>query len=275
MERVAIFVDAGYLFAAGSTSISGSNQPRVDLILNQRAIIDKLREIAKSKTNNASLLRIYWYDGASPQGASYEQQQLADTDDVKLRLGIINPYGQQKGVDSLIVTDMVELARNQAITDVVLLSGDEDVRIGVQIAQSFGVRVHLLGIELSGGSNQARSLRQETDTTTEWGRDEVSGFLSVKSESDSQLITPTHGIDTPAMSGLLNSAVQELVTSLRQDELNDVASIPATSMLPRTFDAQLLAIGGKHIGRYLDETEKRYIRYRFREQVRSAITQIN
>ena len=268
MKRVAIFVDAGYLFAAGSTSISGSNQPRVDLILNQGAIIDKLREIAKSKTNNASLLRIYWYDGASSQGLSYEQQKLADADDVKLRLGIINPHGQQKGVDSLIVTDMVELARNHAITDVVLLSGDEDVRIGVQIAQSFGVRVHLLGVELSDGSNQARSLRQETDTTTEWSRDDVSGFLSIKSVTASQLITPSSSTDIPDTFELLDAAVEEITSLLGQDELKDIASLNATSMLPRTFDGQLLAISGKHISRYLDESEKRYVRNRLRGQAR-------
>ncbi len=52
-----------------------------------------------------------------------EQQSIADADDVKLRLGIISPSGQQKGVDSLIVTDLVELARNHAISDADVLSG--------------------------------------------------------------------------------------------------------------------------------------------------------
>ena len=46
--------------------------------------------------------------------------------------------GRQKGVDSLIVTDLIELARNHAISDAVLLAGDEELRIGVQIAQSLG-----------------------------------------------------------------------------------------------------------------------------------------
>ncbi len=80
-------------------------------------------------------------------GPTAEQQDLADSDDVKLRLGVIAYTGRQKGVDSLIVTDLIELARNHAITDALLLSGDEDVRIGVQIAQTYGVRVHLLGVQ--------------------------------------------------------------------------------------------------------------------------------
>jgi uncharacterized LabA/DUF88 family protein len=54
--------------------------------------------------------------------------------DVKIRLGYINGAGQQKGVDSLIVTDLIELARNQAISDAYLVSGDGDLRVAVQIA---------------------------------------------------------------------------------------------------------------------------------------------
>ena len=272
MERVAIFVDAGYLYAAGSTAITGSNQPRVNLELNRTEVIRKLRDAALAKANNSSLLRIYWYDGVSHQGLSYEQQRLAETDDVKLRLGIINPYGQQKGVDSLIVTDIVELARNHAITDAVLLSGDEDVRIGVQIAQSFGVRIHLLGIEPSRG-NQSDSLRQETDTNTEWDKADIREFLSVKSETTSQIIVPSPSTDIPSTSEHLNSAVQELIASLGQDELKDIASLGNDYMLPREFDAKLLAISGKRIGRYLDETEKRYVRNRFREQSRAKAQQ--
>ena len=56
-------------------------------------------------------------------------------DNVKLRLGQLNSAGQQKGVDSLIVTDLMELARNKAISDAVVVTGDEDIRIAVQIAQ--------------------------------------------------------------------------------------------------------------------------------------------
>ena len=155
MSRVAIFVDAGYLYARGSEVICGSPQPRTALKLNRPDTVDKLRT-----------------DGVPRQGPSQEQQDLADSNDVKLRLGVINSYGQQKGVDSLIVTDLVELARNRAITDAVVLSGDEDIRIGVLIAQSFGVRAHLIGIGPGRGS-QSRSLLQESDTTVEWSEAET------------------------------------------------------------------------------------------------------
>ena len=110
-------------------------------------MLAELLAMANQQSDGASLLRIYWYDGALGYGGpTLDQEAIANSDNVKLRLGFINGQGQQKGVDSLIVTDLINLARNHAISDAILLSGDEDVRIGVEIAQGFGVRVHVLGI---------------------------------------------------------------------------------------------------------------------------------
>ena len=181
MSLVAVFVDAGYLFAQGSVALSGSQKKRDALNLNVSEAVAELTAIARAKSDNASLLRIYWYDGAirGGGGLTAEHEQLAYTDFVKLRLGSMNRVGQQKGVDSLIVTDLIDLARNRAISDAVLLSGDEDVRVAVQITQSFGVRVHLIGITPCRGS-QSLSLLQEADTTTEWEAATVEKFLSLK-----------------------------------------------------------------------------------------------
>ena len=90
----------------------------------------------------------------------------------------MNNAGKQIGVDSLIITDLVELARNRAITDAVLLAGDEDLRIGVSIAQSLGIRIHLVGIEPS-RATQSEWLRMEADTCSEWNRDTVSAILEI------------------------------------------------------------------------------------------------
>jgi hypothetical protein len=136
-----------------------------------------LRDFAKNKTG-CDLLRIYWYDGVTAKGLTADHQKIASCNDIKIRLGFINSAGQQKGVDSLIVTDLVELARNRATCDAVLVAGDEDTRIGVQIAQSYGVRIHLLGIHPA-RSNQSKQLIQEADTISEWTRDVVMSFLSV------------------------------------------------------------------------------------------------
>ena len=173
--RVAIFVDAGYLFKAGSIARTGSEQRREDCALALSETIAKLKETADKQTGNATLLRIYWYDGMRGGRLSPEQELLAFLDDVKLRLGMVRS-GRQKGVDSLIVTDLIELARNHAISDAVLLAGDDDLRVGVQIAQSFGARVHLVGIEPSRG-NQSDLLMQEADTTSEWSKDDIEQIL--------------------------------------------------------------------------------------------------
>ena len=151
MRQVAVIADAGYVYAAGAIVLTGSNQSRAAMDLNTSALVAKLAVTAATKANGAQLLRIYWYDGLLGARPSIEQDELARTDNVKVRLGTVTA-GQQKGVDSLIVTDLIELARNQAISDAVLFSGDEDLRIGVQIAQSFGFRVDLVGIEPSRGN---------------------------------------------------------------------------------------------------------------------------
>ena len=65
----------------------------------------------------------YWYDGAS-QGPTPQHITLADQADIKVRLGFVNPRGEQKGVDSLVMTDMLTLARNGAMAECVLFSGD-------------------------------------------------------------------------------------------------------------------------------------------------------
>src|SRR5688572_4688245 len=110
MDRVAVFVDAGYLFAQGSTVISGQSQKRTDLILDVTAIVAELKAVASDTTGNLSLLRIYWYDGAPTfKGPTAEHTRIACTPNVKLRLGYVNGAGEQKGVDAMIVTDLIEL----------------------------------------------------------------------------------------------------------------------------------------------------------------------
>jgi hypothetical protein len=93
-----------------------------------------------------------------------DQRVIAQMPWVKLRLGNLNARGQQKGVDAQIRADMEALARHRAITDAVLIAGDEDMVPAVEAAQAFGVRVHLWGIEPPYGTNQAERLVWESDT---------------------------------------------------------------------------------------------------------------
>jgi len=164
VDRFALLVDAGYLFAAGSEAAFGSIVPRREIRLAEptRAVRD-LHQRAAQVCGDMQLLRVYWYDAMPGPALSLEQSELALQPGVKLRLGVLNNVGQQKGVDSLIVTDLIDLARNRAVADAVLISGDEDVRVGVQIAQSYGLRVHLWAAG-DASRNVSRSLRMEADT---------------------------------------------------------------------------------------------------------------
>lgn len=226
--RVSVFVDAGYVFAQGSCAITGlkTPKPRGELVLNEVEIVELLKQQAELQSGGKELLRIYWYDGAPLSGPSIGQTRMGKLDNVKLRLGQLNSEGQQKGVDSLIVTDLMELARNKAISDAVIVTGDEDIRVGVQIAQSLGVRVHLLGITGPKGS-QSQSLQQEADTVTEWDKPKVSFFLSTlggqaqasakKSTAKPQIQTSQKQA-TPTMDrALIGLAIQRTLDQLNGD----------------------------------------------------------
>ncbi|TAH69215.1 MAG: NYN domain-containing protein [Rhodopseudomonas palustris] len=282
VKRVAVCVDAGYLFAQGSVLLAGTKQRRELLVLEPETIFAELRQFAALKAHGTPLLRIYWYDGAIGLQPTLEQEQLAHCDDVKVRLGFINSHGQQKGVDSLIVTDLIELARLGAISDAVLLSGDEDVRIGVQIAQSYGVRVHVLGIEPSRGS-QSKPLLQEADTTSEWKRETVAKFLAIRSVAAASPSTVAAAISTldtkPAAPDAPGQPEPEHVSRLKTVAEGFAASLTVGDTMgligywasqkgvPPEFDGRLLAKGRAEVGRDLNVTEKRLIRTWFQDAV--------
>ena len=270
--RSAVFVDAGYLYAQASVALASQKLPRYQVTIDLDRTIVRLRCQSASSTDNAPLLRTYWYDGLSRGGLSQDQQRLAYMEDVKLRLGIVNQAGQQKGVDSLIVTDLVELARNHAITDAVLLSGDEDLRIGVQIAQSFGVRVHLIGVEPSRGS-QSLLLLQEADTTTEWSREELSevmklapGFSeSTEKRGDAILQQLTQRGPTD-----LDQTIDTFLSQMTTEDVKGIADLQECDVIPPQFDRNLLASCRAGMGRNLDNTEKLQMRRTFKEKARGV-----
>jgi len=291
MDRVAVLVDAGYFFAAGSALISTSGKQRREaIVFDENAAIDALRSMAKTLAG-LPLLRIYWYDGASRRtGPTAEHVRLAHCNDIKVRLGFLNAKGQQKGVDSLIVTDLVELARNRAVSDVVLMSGDEDVRIGVQLAQSFGVRVHLLGIEPSTGT-QSADLRQEADTCSEWGAKVVGTIISRREAAvPSQnagvaAVSPRAGarpapegsVAAPVVQELglagqkhLDEAVESIVADLTPQELTGAVEYLTANAnnVPYEVDSKVLSRCRAVLGRHLDDPEKRYVRARIRLRLR-------
>ena len=162
LARYAVLVDVGYIYAAAGELLFGSSSRR-DFRVNAVPLIQVITKHA-DEIIRGELLRVYWYDAARDRVPTIDQRVIAQMPWVKLRLGNLNARGQQKGVDAQIRADMEALARHRAITDSVLIAGDEDMVPAVEAAQAFGVRVHLWGIEPPYGTNQAERLVWESDT---------------------------------------------------------------------------------------------------------------
>lgn len=279
MDRVAVFVDAGYLFAQGSKELCGTKRTRGNIHLDHTALVAALKDFAE-KVSELPLLRIYWYDG-TPQGPTPQHIALAYQMEMKVRLGFVNSEGQQKGVDSLVVTDMLTLARNRAMADCVLLSGDEDLRVGVQQAQEYGVRVHLLGIKPAKGS-QSVFLLQEADSTHEWNADDLRAFLKCVPMTDLPTVRVDERANTPAsiednsvdklspnLSGRPDERLRQVARQIA-DEVPDaevhtlIDQIRATGQRPPQIDGKLLAKSRSALGGCdLDSIQKSEVRGEF------------
>jgi uncharacterized LabA/DUF88 family protein len=162
LARYAVMVDVGYIYAAAGELLFGTSARRdyrVDAVGLIQAVTKHADELFRGE-----LLRVYWYDAARDRVPTIDQRVVAQMAWVKLRLGNLNARGQQKGVDANIRADMEALARHRAITDAVLIAGDEDMVPAVEAAQAYGVRVHLWGVEPPYGTNQAERLVWESDT---------------------------------------------------------------------------------------------------------------
>lgn len=262
MDRVAVFVDAGYLFAQGSHLLAGRKLPRSEVALDYEKVVESLGQFAE-RVSESRLLRVYWYDGTST-GPTSQHIALAYLAGVKVRLGFVNSVGEQKGVDSLIVTDMIALARNRAMSEAVLLSGDEDLRVGVQQAQEFGVRVHLLGIKPSRGS-QSLFLLQEADSTHEWSESDLAPFLQCKDKS--VLPAPVFTVEevgAASPESRLESVGASVAAEIPAAELESlIASYRATRQIPKTLDGRLLGMSRTALGSDLDTEQKKGVRRAF------------
>jgi uncharacterized LabA/DUF88 family protein len=162
LSRYAIMIDVGYIYASTGELLFSAGSRR-EYHVDADKLIQALTKHADDQVRG-ELLRVYWYDAARDRVPTIAQRVIAQMPWVKLRLGNLNARGQQKGVDAQIRADMEALARHRAITDAILVAGDEDMVPAVEAAQAFGVRVHLWGIEPPYGTNQAERLVWESDT---------------------------------------------------------------------------------------------------------------
>jgi uncharacterized LabA/DUF88 family protein len=163
-------IDAGFLRESGARALRVKLE---DLAIEPGAIVDWLDRCARRL--NAIHLRCYWYDAAyQTRGPNYTEQRkffdlIEDTPGMQIRLGSlierpqpwqskvrqaavdsglepkefmsrlgIKKQYEQKGVDTLLVMDMVRLAQQGSYDYAVLVAGDRDLAEAIRTAQEFG-----------------------------------------------------------------------------------------------------------------------------------------
>ncbi|HEY0396237.1 MAG TPA: NYN domain-containing protein [Candidatus Elarobacter sp.] len=269
--KVAVFVDAGYLYALGCMARFHAQQPRVRVELDIDAVVRQLKfEVAALDGGGGRLIRIYWYDGVPKSGMTADQARTAASADVKLRLGSVNNYGEQKGVDALIAHDLSELARNGAIDAAILVSGDEDILVGVQTAQTFGVRVHLLGIDPA--HSQAQRLRYEADVCHEWPEGLVAPWVSLKPGARVfQAVTADDGGSrAPAWIPDMDPVLTAMQAATAGREHAILASWDRAGRIAREIDSQLMRVLSSVLDRQLSLAEKPALRQAFIDRLRET-----
>ncbi|MEV0318744.1 NYN domain-containing protein [Streptomyces sp. NPDC050658] len=232
----AIFVDAGYVYAAAGRLAVGTEDRRA-FDLDAEGLIEAFIDKARTIFADSRLLRVYWYDGARRRIHTMEQQSIAELPDVKVRLGNLNANNQQKGVDSLIRTDLESLARHRAISDAALVGGDEDLVSAVEAAQGYGARVHLWGIEAPDGSNQAEPLLWEVDSQRTFDLEFFKPYVSRRTATSYETsTTPRPSRDDVRFVGAQIAA--KWLAARGREALVDL--LPGHPYLPGSVDQELL-----------------------------------
>lgn len=150
-ERVAIFIDGGYL----------------DYVLSDLGLFGKVdyKAFADALKGPGDLLRAYYYHclpWQSPQPTQQESQRFANMQKFlaaidrtprymvrqgKLAVRGARPDGsqifEQKQVDILLATDIVLLSAKRQVGEIIIVSGDSDFLPAVKIARDEGVVVRL------------------------------------------------------------------------------------------------------------------------------------
>lgn len=218
-RRFALFVDAGYLIAAGGWAVTGKYR-RNESECRSLELVSWLIERASTTQAPRELLRLYWYDAAPNRMATSEQLAIADHADTKVRLGHLTAQGTQKGVDALLLSDLTTLARERSIDTAVVLAGDGDFVEAVSQAQRHGTRVELWAIATP-QNTLSPDLRREADRVDMLTATDLDRFFSPApprpqrapegsgSSSTKPVMAPVGGNDLPVYATIItDDAIQ-------------------------------------------------------------------
>jgi len=164
VDRCALFVDAGYVLTDGAMAVHGTRR-RESVSWDYAGLLQLFGSLAVERTR-LPLLRCYWYEATVEGRRSADHDTLADLPGVKLRVAKMRP-GRREGVEGEIHRDLTTLARNKAVSDVMVVSAEEDLAQVIADVQDMGMRVTLLHIAANGDWTISRTLRQECDDIVE------------------------------------------------------------------------------------------------------------
>jgi uncharacterized LabA/DUF88 family protein len=164
LDRCALFVDAGYALADGALAVHGTRN-RDSVSWDYQGLL-KLLGVLSTERTGVPLLRCYWYDSVLNGDRTSEHDTVADLPGTKLRVSKVRP-SRKEGVEAEIRRDLTALARNRAVSDVVILSAEEELGTVVAEVQDLGIRAVLMHVTVDGKITVSRSLLQECDDAIE------------------------------------------------------------------------------------------------------------
>ena len=176
MDRCALFVDAGYVLADGAMAVHGTRRGE-SVSWDYEGLLQLLSSLARERSG-LPLLRCYWYETSVDGRRTAEHDALADLPGIKLRLAKIRP-GRREGVETEIHRDLTTLARNNAVSDALVVSAEEDLAQVIADVQDLGMRVTLVHIAVDGNWTISRTLRQESDDIIEIGGEHLRPYVEL------------------------------------------------------------------------------------------------
>ena len=183
---------------------------------------------------------------------------------------------ERKDIDSLIVTDLIDLARLKSICDTVL-SSVRRCSHQHSDARFLELRIHLFRDNCKSRLTTP-TLMQEADTASEWQTETIAKFLSVRPSAIATIVAAAMpSVSSPAGSApsedeRIEAAVNELVGGLEQADLDGIAAYWKTERgVPAEFDRRLLPCAGKAVGRRLERIEIKFARACFQGLVKARL----
>jgi uncharacterized LabA/DUF88 family protein len=204
VDRCALFVDAGYVLTDGAMAVHGTRR-RESVSWDYAGLLQLFGNLAMERTR-LPLLRCYWYEATVEGRRSADHDTLADLPGVKLRVAKMRP-GRREGVEGEIHRDLTTLARNKAVSDVMVVSAEEDLAPVIADVQDMGMRVTLLHIATEGNGTIPRALRQECDDLVEISAAHLRPYVELISGAEPPRPDESEGGSValrPAMNGSVN-----------------------------------------------------------------------